>query len=99
MSRQLIADIHTIPDNLKNEVAFSRTMLLLSVGIALIGVVIALSGDSEKKKVQYFVDREGVAQQGVRHRSVGEVDIMKAYPISTADQGAGSNSDTPLSEE
>ncbi len=99
MSKRIIADIHTLPDNLKNEVALSKLMLLLAVGIALVGVVMALSGDSEKKRVQYFVDREGVAQQGTRLRSVGEADIIKAYPISTAVQNTDTSPAYPIQEE
>lgn len=86
MKKNLIAEIHTIPDNLKNMVSLSKMLLLVAFGVALLGVVLALSTDTENRRVQYFIEQDGYALQGIRVRSVGSEQVQKAYPIEAHPQ-------------
>lgn len=82
MKKTLIAETNSIPETLRNTVSFAKMMLLVSAGIALIGIVIALSTDTTNHKEQYFVDIEGYAQQGFRLRGVKGRDVKRAYPYT-----------------
>ncbi len=87
MKKTLIAEIWTIPDNLKQAVVLSKLMLLVALCVAVLGVVIALSSDTENRKAQYFIEKDGYALEGLRVRSAGSAQVRKAYPIESNEAG------------
>ena len=85
MRKPLIGEFSTIPDALRGSVSLSKAMLLVAVGVALIGIVVALSSDTINHNVQYFIETDGYALQGIRIRSVGKSDVLRAYPRQVED--------------
>lgn len=76
MKKVIYADIKHIPSETRSAVQTAKVLLSVAGAIAMIGVAMALSQDTERTRVRYFLNDGSIVQaeriRGVTYKSIEE---------------------------
>lgn len=78
MKQFIIAEIQSFPSFIESKLRTAKALIALAGAVAIVGVVIALSGDTDRSNSRYFVS-EGTALRADRVRNVTWADVDKTY--------------------
>lgn len=87
------ADVYNVSDNLRVASLLAKVFLATATAVAVLGVVIALSQDTERNRQRFFVTEDGVSVLGVIRKDLSFETVERAYQPATT-QGTALSSQT-----